>query len=128
MLRAEEERKLRGKLVDFQSGLERISNILNGIGDRECDLLNGGGASFANVIAGNGNGVVARKMVFGKGEDIGDQAHRRLRRIDIRPACDEFFEDVVLDRAGDLIRRNSLFLGDSNVHAKQDRCGGIDGH
>ena len=35
------------------------------------------------------------------GEDVGDQPHRRARRIDVRAAGDVLLEQVVLDRSGD---------------------------
>ena len=61
-------------------------------------------------------------------ENIRDQAHRRLRRIDIRAARNVLLQDVVLDGAAQLRDVRTLSFGDGDVHGQQDRRRGVDGH
>ena len=69
-------------------------------------------------------GICAR----GVGEDVGDDPHRRLRRVDVGVADHELLEDVVLDGPGELLRRHALLLGGHDVerHHRQHRA--VHGH
>ena len=51
-----------------------------------------------------------------------------LWRIDVGASGHVLLEDVVLDGAGDLVRRDPLFFRHGDVHGKEDRCSGVDGH
>ena len=59
---------------------------------------------------------------------VGYQAHRGLGREDIFFLRNVFLEDVILQRAAQLLRANALFFSGGDVHGPNDRCGGIDGH
>ena len=48
------------------------------------------------------------------------QPHRRLGREDEFLLRDEFLEDVVLDRAAQLVGAHALFLGGGDVHGPDD--------
>ena len=63
------------------------------------------------MIAGNRNRVEFRHVPRGVFDDVGDDAHRRSGRVDIRVADHELLEDVVLDRALKLFLRHALLLG-----------------
>ena len=59
---------------------------------------------------------------------VDHQAHGRLGRVDVFLLRDVFLEDVVLQRAGNLLPVRALFFGDGQIHRPDDRGGGIDGH
>jgi len=124
----EEESQPRCEFIDLQSGLDGGVHIGDAVGQGKGDFLDSTGAGFADVVAGDGDGVPFGYVVFAVGKDIGDDAHGFLGGIDVRAAGHVFLEDVVLDRAGDLARRCALLLGDGDVHAEQDGGGGVDGH
>ena len=64
----------------------------------------------------------------GVGEDVGDDPHRRRGRIDVGVAHHELFEDVVLDRAGELLRRHALLLGGDDVERQHRQHRAVHGH
>ena len=59
---------------------------------------------FLHVVAGDRDRVELRHLSRRVGEDVGDDPHRGLRRVDVGVADHELLEDVVLDGA----RRASL--------------------
>jgi hypothetical protein len=63
-----------------------------------------------------------------EGEDVAYDPHRPSRRVDIRVADHELFENVVLDRAGKLVRRHALFLGGNDVEREDRQDGPVHGH
>ncbi len=72
----EEEGELAGEGVDIQPGVERGLDIGDAVGEGEADLLGGGGAGLADVVAGDGDGVPLGNVGCGVAEDVGDDAHR----------------------------------------------------
>ena len=90
----------------------------------EGQFLNRGRAGFLHVIAGDRDRVEFRHVPGGVFDDVGDDAHRRPGRVDIGVADHELFEDVVLDRAGELVLRHTLLLGGDDVAGehRQDRA------
>ena len=52
------------------------------------------------MVAGNRDAVELRHVVRGVFENIADDAHGHIRRINVGVAHHELFEDIVLDRAG----------------------------
>jgi hypothetical protein len=56
-------------------------------------------------------------------EQVHDDLERRLRRIDPRVLRHVLLEDVVLDRALELVDRDCPALGRRNVEAEQHRGG-----
>ena len=91
--------------IDVQAPRHGGAHICHAVGQGEGQFLHRGRAGFVHVIAADGNGIEARHLRGRKGDDVGDDAHRRRRRIDIGVAHHEFLEDVVLDGAGEPIRR-----------------------
>ena len=80
VVRVEEEGKLRSEFVDAEAGVERGLDVGDAVGEREGDFLDGGRAGFANVVAGDGDGVPLGEIVAAPGEDVGDDAHGGARR------------------------------------------------
>ena len=106
----EEEAQAAGEAVDVQSpGLGRL-DVGDGVGEREGEFLGGGGPGLAHVVAGDGDGVPAGHLAGAELEHVGDQAHRRRRRVDVGAARDVLLEDVVLDRAAEARPRDAAPL------------------
>src|SRR6267143_5152708 len=124
----EEKRKLWRKFIDAESGVERGLDIGDAIGEGEGHFLDGGGAGFADVIAGDGDGVPLGKIVAAPRENIGDDAHRGAHRIDVRAAGDVFLQNVVLHGAGKFLQAGALPFRNCHIETEQDCGGGVDGH
>ena len=61
-------------------------------------------------------------------EDVGDQAQRGRRRVDVGAAGDVLLEHVVLDGPGERRAGDALLLGDDLVGQQQDGRRGVDRH
>ena len=85
--------------------VERLLHILDRVRKRKRELLNGRRAGFADVVAGDRDRIPVRHLGGAEAEDLGDQRETRLRRIDVRAARDVLLEDVVLNRAAQLVAR-----------------------
>ncbi len=123
-----EERKPRRELVDVEPRLLRRPHVRQAVGERERHLLGGRGAGLANVVAADRDRVPRRQLVAAVREEVGDQPHRRLRRVDVGAAGRVLLEDVVLDRAPDQPGGHALFLRHQLVQQQEDRRGGVDRH
>ncbi len=97
-----EERQPRRERVDVEAGRHARAHVLDAVGQRVGEFQVRRRAGLLHVIAGDGDGVELRHLRARVGEDVGDDAHRRIGRIDVGVAHHELFEDVVLDGAGEL--------------------------
>ena len=61
-------------------------------------------------------------------EDVGDDLHRELRRIDVRVTYHELLENIVLDRTGKLIERAALLQTGHDVECHDRKYGAVHGH
>ena len=61
-------------------------------------------------------------------EDVRNDAHRRRRRIDVRIAHHELFEDVVLDGARELFRIDALLFRRNDVERENGQHGSVHRH
>ena len=61
-------------------------------------------------------------------EDVRNNLHRRRWRINIGVTNHELFKNVVLDRAGQFVLRNTLFFGGHNVARQNRQHGAVHGH
>ena len=125
---AEEERQPRREAIDGEVGAEAGADIFDAVGERVGEFEVGGRAGLLHVIAGDRDRIEFRHMRRGVGENIGDDAQRRLRRIDVGVAHHEFFEDVVLDGAGEFFRRHALLLGGDDVERQHRQHRAVHGH
>ena len=117
---APEEGQSRRERVDGQIRGHAGLDVLDAVGQRVGQLQIRCRSGFLDVIAGDGDRVELRHPRAGVSEDVGDDPHRRLRRIDVGVADHELFEDVVLDGSGQLLRRHALFLRGDHVE-REDR-------
>jgi hypothetical protein len=127
-VRREEKGELGGELVDIQSGIERCLHVIDPVGKREGEFLCGRGSGLADVIARNRDRVELRGLRRTELEDIRDDPHRRLRRVDVRIASDVFFQHVVLDGSPQLRAIDTLLVTDGDIHRQQDRSRRVDRH
>ena len=67
-------------------------------------------------------------MPRGVAEDVGDDAHRGFGRIDVGVPHHELFEDVVLDGAGELLRRHALLLARDDEEGEHGKHRAVHGH
>jgi len=65
IVRIKEKRKLRRKFIHAEPGVECRLNVSDAIGKRERNFLDGGRAGFADVIAGNRNGIPLGEVLAG---------------------------------------------------------------
>ena len=115
-----EEAQPRGERVDVEAGIEACPQVLDAVRQRVRELEIGGRAGFLDVVAGDRDRVELRHPRGRVAEDVADDPHRRGRRVDVGVADHELFEDVVLDRPGELLRRHPLLLGGDDVE-REDR-------
>ena len=125
---AEEERQPRREAVDVKVGGKSGAHIFDAVGKRIGELEVGRRSGLLHVVAGDRDRIELRHVRRGVGEDIGDDAQRRLRRIDVGVAHHELFENVVLDGAGELFRRHALLLGGDDVEREHRQHGAVHGH
>ena len=124
----EEEGQALRDLVDVDARLDRAVQILQAVRDREGELQRRVGAGLLHVVARHGDGVEARHAARREAEDVLDRAQRRRRRVDVRVPDHELLEDVVLDRAGELLRRHAGLLGGDDVHGQRRQHGAVHRH
>ncbi len=98
------------------------------MGEREGDLLHGGRTGLAHVVAGDRDRIPLRHPLGAERDDVGRQAQRRCRGIDVGAARGVLLEDVVLDGAAEALPGDALLLGEHEVEGEQDRRGGVDRH
>ena len=101
----EEEGQAPGEVVDVEAPLDGRLDVGDGVGQGEGQLLRGGRAGLAHVVAADRDRVPARQLAGAELEDVGHEAHRGARREDVGAAGDVLLEDVVLGRAGDPLAR-----------------------
>jgi len=126
--RAPEERQTRRKSVDVQARLDTGAEVVPTIGQGVGHLDVGGGTSFLHVVTRDGDAVELRHILRGELEDVGDDAHRELRRIDIGVTHHELLQDIVLDGALQLFVFGSLLQGGDDVEGQDRQHGAVHGH
>ena len=102
--------------------------VLHAVGERVGQLQVGRRPGLLDVVAGDGDRVEPRHLLRGEREDVADDPHRRLRRVDVGVADHELLEDVVLDGPGQLLRRHPLLLGRDDVERQHRQHGAVHRH
>ncbi len=127
-VRVEEERNAGRELIHIKTSVDGGLHIRDAIAQGESNFLHRGRSRLTHVVAGDGNRVPLGNVFVGPCEQVGDDSHGLLRRVDVSSARDEFFEDVVLHRAGKFADVRALAASDSDIEREQDRRRGIDRH
>ena len=123
-----EERQPRRERVDVEARRDAGARILHAVGQRVGELQVRRRSGFLHVIAGDGDGVELRHLLRREGEDVGDDAHGGIGRIDVGVANHELFEDVVLDGARQLGRRDALLLARDDEQRQHRQHRAVHGH
>ena len=124
----EEKAQPRREGLDVEAAGDRAAHVLQGVAQREGELLHRRRASLANVVARDRDRIPQRRLGGAEPEGFRDQRERGLRRKDVRATGDILLEDVVLDRAAEPGPRNAALLRADDVHREQDRPGRVDRH
>ena len=124
----EEEGEARSEVVHVEAALHRRLHVGEPVGEREGELLGGGRAGLADVVAGDGDRVPLRHLTGTELDHVDAEAHRRLGREDPLLLRDVLLEDVRLDRPAETIVRDALLVGDADVEAEEHRGRPVDGH
>ena len=123
-----EEGQARRELVDGEPGGEAGADVLDAVGERVGELQVLRRPGFLHVVAGDRDRVELRHVGRGVGEDVADDPHRALGRVDVGVPDHELLEDVVLDRARQLVGRDPLLLGRDDVEREHGQHGPVHGH
>ena len=110
VVRIEEEGQAWREGVNVEPTINCSLDVGEAVGERKRQLLNRRRTGLADVIPGDRDRVETRQTRLGIANRVDRQTHRRARRIDVITARRVLLEDVVLDRAAQLLRRNTLAL------------------
>ena len=123
-----EEREPRRKSVDVDAGLDAGADVFDAVGQRVSHFQVGGRAGFLHVITGDRDRVELRHVLRGELEDVRDDPHARLGRIDVGVPHHVFLQNVVLDRAGELLLFNALFFRCGDEKRQHGKHRAVHGH
>jgi hypothetical protein len=123
-----EERQSRRELVDVEPTSETALHVCEAVSEGERELLGGGRTRLTDVVAGDGDRVPLRRVLRSPFEAVNDQAQRGLDREAPRVLRHVLLEDVVLDRAAELLRRDALPLRRRDVERPENDRRTVDRH
>ena len=123
-----EEREAGREGVDVDACGDAGAEVFPAVGEGVGHFEVGGGTGFLHVVAGDRDRVELRHVLRGELEDVGDDLHRGCGRIDVGVPHHVFLEDVVLDRAGELVESGSLFEGGDDVEREHGKHRAVHGH
>ena len=107
------------------AGCDRRTHVLKAVRQREGELELRVCPGLLHVIARDGDRVELGHAPRRVSHDVGDDAHRRQRRVDEGVAHHELFQDVVLNRATQLRLVDALLLGGDDVHGNHRQHGAV---
>jgi len=114
--------------IHVQPRIDPSTHIFQTIRQGESQFQSLGRPGFLDVVTGNGNGVElghVRRRIF---ENIGDDAHGRLGRINVGIPHHELFQNVVLNGAGQFFLGNALLFRGHDVPRQNGQHGPVHGH
>jgi hypothetical protein len=126
-VRAEEERDLRGELVNRHppAGEDRVA-VGDAVGEGEGHLLDRVRARVAKVSAGDGDRVKPRYLARAELDAVGDEPQARHGRPDPGAPGRVLLQYVVRDGAGEGTARQAALFRGGDVEREQDRGGAVD--
>jgi hypothetical protein len=116
------------ELVDLQTARQGGARVFEPVGEGEAQFLHHRRPGLLHVIAGDRDRVEFRHVARGVLNDVGDDAHRGSRRVDIGVADHELLEDVVLDGPRELVLGDALLLGSDDVAGEHRQHGAVHRH
>src|SRR5579863_92976 len=123
-----EEGDARGKIVDIQASLHPGAQVFQTVGERVGKLNVGGRACLLQVVAAYADAVEFRHPGGAITEDVADDSHGAVGRVDIGIADHELFQNVVLDGPAQLFRRYALLFGGNDIERHDGQHGAVHGH
>ena len=115
-----EERETLCEVVDGEPRLDARADVLKAVGQRIAELDVRRCTCLLHMVAGDGDAVELRHVLRRVFEDVADDAHGHLRRIDVGVANHELFQNIVLDRTCHDLFVNALLLARDNEE-REDR-------
>ena len=88
------------KIIDVQTLAQRKLHVLRPIGQGEGQLERLVGTRFLHVVARNRDGVEFGHLLRCVGNDVTNDAHRGLRRINVGVSNHELLQNIVLNGPG----------------------------
>ena len=128
VVRIQEERKARGKVIHRQPARDGRLNVGDGVGQRKRHFLDRRRARLPDVITADGDGIPFRSAIMAEGEDIRHNPQGGAEGIDVRPTRDIFLQDIVLDSPRKLAEVHALLFRHREVERQEDGRGGVNGH
>ena len=117
-----------GEGVDGQARFFTGTDIFDPVGQRIAQFQIARRAAFLDMIPGNGNRVELRHVIGRVFENIADDTHGHVRRIDVGVTDHEFLQDVVLNRAGHDLFVDALFFPGNDEKGQDRQDGPVHGH
>ena len=114
--------------VNFQAGFFTGTDVFHAVGQRVTQFQVAGRAAFLNVVTGNGNGVELRHVVGGVFENVADDTHGHIRRIDVGVTNHEFLQNIVLNGTGHDLLIYALFFTGYDEEGQDRKYGAVHGH
>ena len=114
--------------VNFQAGFFTGTDVFHTVSQRVAQFQVTGCAAFLNVVTGNGNGVEFRHVVRSVFENVTDDTHGHIRRINIGITYHEFFQNIVLNSTGHDLLVDTLFLTGYDEERQDRQNGPVHGH
>ena len=127
-VRVEEERHARHELVHVESRVDARLHVLDAVAQRERQFLRRRRSRLSDVVAAHRDRVPPRHVRRAERKDVGDEPHRRARRVDVLLLRDEFLEDVVLNRPRNRLPVDRPPLGEDEIHREDHRRRRVDRH
>ena len=125
---APEEAEARREVVDAHAGADAAAQVFQPVRQRVAELEVGRRPRFTHVVARDRDRVVARHLFGCELEDVADDPHGGLGRVDVGVADHELLEDVVLDGPGELGRCDALLLGGHDIERQHRQHGAVHRH
>jgi len=116
-----------GEGVDVEASYEACFDIFHAVAEGEGEFLWGVGAGFADVVAGDGDGVPFGEVLGLELDGVYDEFYGCFWWVDELVLRMELFEDVVLECTSEGVPGDVELFGHGEVHGPDDACGAVDG-
>ena len=127
-MNVEEEGNSGGEGIDGQTRLQTGLHVGDGVAQGECQLLDGRRPRLADVIAAHRDRIPLRQVPAAVADQVGDQPHGSLGGIDVGSPGDVLLQNVILNRARQMLRRDLPAPRQGDQQGQQHRGGGVDRH
>ena len=123
-----EKTQARREIVHRQTFVQGGFHILLAVGQGQGQFQRLVGTGLLHVVTRNGDRVELRHVGRRVRNDVPDDAHAGLGRVDVGVAHHELFEDVVLDGAAELVLAHALLFGGHHITGQHRQHRAVHGH